>query len=352
MDLNKSIILSTDILSEVLVFLGFSPYLRPNDDLRMVLYHGIGDGNDPCFKYLSDEISEVIFEKHMRYLSYNYNILSLEDSIHKLLKEQYDNERPICSISFDDGLRSVFLKAYPILKRLKIPATVFLNTAVIGNRGMTYLHLLNFMFSKFGVSEITALLNRFKELNLPAVPTDGIVSLEWYINNYEENSSNMLLEKITIHLGLEVEKIAAEENIYMHWNEIEEMQQNGFTFCSHTHNHTPLALLKKKISIGNEIQKSYTILQNNEKNLTFVSFPFGMRKYYGDAAIKCAIDTGHKYIVEVGNGTNFIKHLSKNNILSRVSLGLVKGENASLYSAIEMRPLLKTKIKSSFFFTK
>src|SRR5512146_3005048 len=39
----------------------------------------------------------------------------------------------VCAITFDDGYASVFRSAYPILQRLRLPATVYLVVEAIGD---------------------------------------------------------------------------------------------------------------------------------------------------------------------------------------------------------------------------
>lgn len=346
MNLNNIFKYVSDRLCEC-AFVRFQPYLRPIDDLRLVLYHGIGGGSSPCFKHLNDEISEEKFEMHIEYLCKKYTMLSMDDSIDQLSKNKFQ-KKPICSISFDDGLRSVYLKAYPILIKYNLPATIFLNTAVIGNTSLTDLHLLSYIFAKFDIGEICTLMNRLKDDYICEVPGAASKTLEWYVNNNEKNLENRLLEKLANHLCLDLGKIAQEENIYLNWDEIDEMSSNGFLFCSHTHNHKPLAFFTNINITEEEIEKAYAILKANKCNLNYVSFPFGMRNYYGEAAVKSAFRIGHKYIVEVGNGTNSLSNILENKILSRVSLESSDCNYARLYSAIEMRPLIKTKIKKYF----
>src|SRR5690606_32115478 len=43
-------------------------------------------------------------------------------------------KRDLCVVTFDDGYRDVYRYAYPLLKRMGVPAIVYLPTAFIGTR--------------------------------------------------------------------------------------------------------------------------------------------------------------------------------------------------------------------------
>lgn len=342
MGLNKLFLTSTDLFCKLSSIYRIKPYFRQLNDVRLVFYHGIGDSVDPCFKYLYDEISSNAFQRQIRYLNEKYNLVSLDNAIYYIENTNLKTIRPMSSISFDDGLRSVYLNAYPILKERKIPATVFVNTAVIGNNNMTDLHLLSYLLVRYGGKTIQSYIIRLNN-DGPLPPSNPFDIQSWYISNYDQNFD--LLEKICAELCIDVGEIAQKERIYLHWDEIEEMSKNGFMFCSHTHNHRPLALLAVN-EINREISMAYNIIKSHYYNTDFVSFPFGMKVLYGTKSIKCAKELGHKYIVEVGDGVNIPNAFVLDKVLSRVCLGLINCNDAEMYSAIEMRPLVKNKLKS------
>ncbi|HIE29765.1 TPA: hypothetical protein EYP66_21055 [Candidatus Poribacteria bacterium] len=69
-------------------------------------------------------ISPQLFEAQMKYLAENgYTVIQLQDVISSDAKELPD--KPVV-ITIDDGWRSVYTKAYPILKKFHYPATLFI----------------------------------------------------------------------------------------------------------------------------------------------------------------------------------------------------------------------------------
>jgi len=78
----------------------------------------------------SYSINIVEFEKQMDYLAaHNYSVISLSELL-KGLRDSQLPPKPVV-ITIDDGFKSSFTLAYPILKKYNFPATLFLYTNFI-----------------------------------------------------------------------------------------------------------------------------------------------------------------------------------------------------------------------------
>jgi xylanase/chitin deacetilase len=73
-------------------------------------------------------ISEEEFEKHMEYIK-NIKTYKMEE----LEKMNYILDKDSILVTFDDGYKNNYTKAFPILKKYNIKATIFLNTKYIEN---------------------------------------------------------------------------------------------------------------------------------------------------------------------------------------------------------------------------
>jgi peptidoglycan/xylan/chitin deacetylase (PgdA/CDA1 family) len=81
-------------------------------------------------KSSSYDMNIVEFEKQMDYLSaHNYSVISLSELLKGLRTGQLP-PKPIV-ITVDDGFKSTFTLAYPVLKKYNFPATLFLYTNFI-----------------------------------------------------------------------------------------------------------------------------------------------------------------------------------------------------------------------------
>jgi peptidoglycan/xylan/chitin deacetylase (PgdA/CDA1 family) len=122
------------VLSAILHFSGiirFYIYYRKRVLKRyrtiILTYHRIRD--DSKDSHIS--VSTKDFESQMVYLKEHFNIISL-DTLVETIEKKTDRLMDNVAITFDDGYKDNFLNAYPILKKHRLPATIFLVSKLVG----------------------------------------------------------------------------------------------------------------------------------------------------------------------------------------------------------------------------
>lgn len=91
------------------------------------VYHRFGDD-----RYPSTNISNDAFESHLRHLKDNgYQTLTFSESI-GYLKSRRKSQKMAC-LTVDDGYKSFIENGLPLLQKYGFTATVFINTASVGN---------------------------------------------------------------------------------------------------------------------------------------------------------------------------------------------------------------------------
>ena len=94
--------------------------------LRILYYHSVSD--DP----VRSAVSPVAFERQMQYLSRSpYQLLSLAEAVRRLAAGVPLPADGV-AVTLDDGFADNYERAFPILQRLRIPATIFLTVSYIG----------------------------------------------------------------------------------------------------------------------------------------------------------------------------------------------------------------------------
>src|SRR5688572_15881554 len=76
-------------------------------------------------------VSAATFRRHCEMLKNAFDVVTLEEAANGL--KDHRRTRPMAVITFDDGYLDFYEQAYPILKSLGLPATVFLPTEYIGS---------------------------------------------------------------------------------------------------------------------------------------------------------------------------------------------------------------------------
>lgn len=116
--------------------------LFSNFRIPILMYHSISENiNNKVHPYYQTSTTPDVFADQMKYLyNNNYSVINLYDAI-KILKTptlQKDNKKKrymkYAVITFDDGFRDFYTKAYPVLKGYNFNATVFLPTAFISDK--------------------------------------------------------------------------------------------------------------------------------------------------------------------------------------------------------------------------
>jgi len=96
----------------------------------ILMYHRIDDG--AAISKIS--VSRESFKRQMSFLKrHNYNIVSLEE-LSDLIKNARIPYKTI-AITFDDGYENNYTDAYPVLKEMGVPATIFISPGLIGRDG-------------------------------------------------------------------------------------------------------------------------------------------------------------------------------------------------------------------------
>ena len=110
------------------VYLGI---LMCNYTVPILMYHYVND-EEPLRSKLG--VSVAGFEKQMRFLKeHRYNVVTLNELV-DLLRGKKKIPLNTVAITFDDGYLDNYTNAYPILKKLKLPAAIFVVVNRVGKR--------------------------------------------------------------------------------------------------------------------------------------------------------------------------------------------------------------------------
>jgi len=116
-------------IAALIAFLLF--FYKSNYEVPILMYHHVGNPVDGPGLSVSVET----FENQMEFLKvHRYNVMSLPYLI-ELLKTGKAVPSKTVVITFDDGNLDNFKYAFPVLKKMKFPATIFMITGNINKEG-------------------------------------------------------------------------------------------------------------------------------------------------------------------------------------------------------------------------
>jgi len=192
-------------------------------------------------------ISQETFRRHLEEAAAaGYAFATIGEAVDVMAGRKVAKQ-DLCVVTFDDGYRDVYRYAYPVMKRMGVPAITYLPTDFIGtNRRFNHDRLFHLMT----VAKQQRLKPYFATLPEPALKLAGAIlsgaqplseALDAFI---AEHSAGVVQEVIQ---GLEQElgggaRLLPEQGDIMDWDEVRRMSRDGFDFGAHTLGHTVLTM--------------------------------------------------------------------------------------------------------------
>lgn len=206
---------------------------------RILYYHRVNDEKDRFFP----SMPLAVFERQMRHLARRYKVVSLSGLLDHLAS---GSPETVLAITFDDGYRDNFENAFPVLRRYRLPATIFLTTGSLDSGEPLWFEILA------GALKTTSREFLDLEADLPR---------RFWLRNPEERlrANNELfallrtmVEKerqrwLTLILReLDAPDAAGRTKMMLTWDQIRSMKKQGIDFGGHTVTHPYLSRLTRE----------------------------------------------------------------------------------------------------------
>ncbi len=238
-------------------------------NLVLPLYHTLSDKEEiPFIDPIYTPRSVQKFSEDLDFFLDNFKPVSLKQIIEKIKSKTHFTE-PSFHISFDDGLKTFYTKARPLLKEKNITATCFLNNDFIDNKDLFYRYkvgLICFLLSKDDSKYSLLKKNNFES-------TEAAIR---YLKKLKFKD-NKEIDQIGAILGLDFNLFLALEKPYLSTEEIHEMIEEGFTFGAHSLRHENF----EDLSLENQLSNLTASLEDiqNRFGLDYAAFAFPFTDY-------------------------------------------------------------------------
>jgi peptidoglycan/xylan/chitin deacetylase (PgdA/CDA1 family) len=238
--------------------------------IAILMYHRVGPQND---NWSLETTSLENFEKQIRYLSRNYEILLVEQ-LAQLIREGKDLPTKAVVITFDDGYRDNYVYGFPILRKYHVPATIFLSTGHIGTHNLFWWDKVSYLIhhtemKQLGLGELgTYQLNSEREKSLA---TSSLVDR---LKKIPDEQKNLAIGQLARISGVDIPGELGKKFI-LSWQEVIEMSRNGVSFGSHTVNHPILTNLTSDQAKWEIVQSKKDIEEKIGKKVLSFSYPNG-----------------------------------------------------------------------------
>lgn len=278
------------------------PLLRYSKGHRIIIcYHDISEYDSEHFSPMySTTIKQ--FKEHIAYFKKYFVFTDLDAIVEGRGLKKNNN---YLSVTFDDGFRSVYDVAFPLLKKSNIPFTLFVNKRAIEE-------------DRLWVSD---LFSKIKD-NIPAEDlgdrdikqNEGFDLLLSYNSGFKNFSNNFL------------------NRIYLNKEEVLSLKNAGVSIQNHTLTHPVLSKINniKQLEEIN-LNRKY-IMDEIGGDVRHFAIPFGKKEHYNDSLIN-KIKEHHSYIYTTN--PNKIRH--EKTIIPRI---VITTENISQLNFFFNRALM------------
>ena len=247
-------------------------------NLILPFYHTVSDVDLPHIKHLYPVLDTKRFREDLDFLLQRFKPISSEELISLSKKKPLNS--PHFFLSFDDGLSEAYHVIAPILKEKGVPATFFLNTDFIDNKGMFYRLKASLLIEKLEkqkpskslLKEIIQVLNK---CNIRYENPTSLLKISY--------QSKGVLDELAQLLQIDFDEYLKEKKPYLNSFEINSLISQGFSIGSHSCSHPYYYSLSEAEQIEETLhsleflQKNFTI---NEKLFSFPYTDFDVRKSF------------------------------------------------------------------------
>ena len=181
--------------------------------------------------------------------------------------EQIAQSRPagrVCAITFDDGWLDNYQVAYPILKKYRVPATIFLPAVMIGTYQWFWFEAIWDLVRQCVVVQRQDRLVSYFQEHAPSWRADSLTSSSvLQLIGCLKLGNAAALEQLMRDAYHVLELTTSTDRILINWQEVAEMGKNGITFGSHGLNHRILPTLNNQEK-EDEIKHSFNMLTEHD----------------------------------------------------------------------------------------
>jgi CelD/BcsL family acetyltransferase involved in cellulose biosynthesis/peptidoglycan/xylan/chitin deacetylase (PgdA/CDA1 family) len=265
---------------------------------QIFIFHRVNDDFDPFLP----SVPVLAFRKQMEFLKKNFPILSLDE----IAQSNYPQggEKYSAAITFDDGYRDNFICAFPVLKDLGIPASIFLTTGCIESGELPWYDQVSWAF-KLTVQPHAEL----SPLGGPDFSLEGRAqrlqamgkTLSWLRGLEEEERARAIPATLEM---LHVPGCLPVPNPMLGWDEIRQMAKQNITFGAHTVTHPALARVSEDRMVGEIVGSKEKIEQKLQLPVRHFAYPFGQPADVGPIAKSVVQRAGFSTAVTTSWGFN------------------------------------------------
>jgi peptidoglycan/xylan/chitin deacetylase (PgdA/CDA1 family) len=266
------------------------------ENIRLLYAHRIISRDNELYPFLKrlGYLTVEDLNRRLRYMLKRYQFISIGDYVEcfRNLKKPSANH---LVLTIDDGYSCSYDTIFPLLRRYRIPAVIFITT---GNIGTNAVLTQDFLLKAIGTSTV-------KEFSLPELSpltyslrnwrdrTETFKDISSRLKKIGNDEKDRILSKLSELLKVDPGKPYKGSRM-LKWTEVREMRDSGLvSFGTHTISHPiltkiPLAEARREIMMSKEVLER----ELNEK-VRFIAYPNGQEDDFDVTTINLVRESGY-----------------------------------------------------------
>ena len=243
--------------------------------LLVLLYHGVDSGSlDPLMNFDGLHVRRERFEQQMNYLAAHYRVVPLDQLLDG--RPGPDRGKPLAAITADDGYSNLYHHAYPVLKRLSLPATVFVITDYLQSGRARWWDRMRAMVAATRIPAVRVPLGgtpRWLPLGTVAEKQAALRAVARELQSLPPGRREALLARLAADLRVEGLALATPRSLGA--DQLREMASDGISIGSHGHSHDSFLHLNRAQLLA-ELAESKRVLESvMERPVPWLAYPYG-----------------------------------------------------------------------------
>lgn len=208
--------------------------------LRILAYHRVAElPGPPWLDPAGVSATPANFARQMSHLAQHYRVVSMMEVLHAVSQGTSLPQRSVL-ITFDDAYIDFAENAWPVLRRLRLPATLFVPTAHASDprRGFWWDRLYQAFISAPKGKLVETPLGSLSLL-APEGRRRNLRAMQNYVKTLPHEEAMSLVDDVCAQLGA----VNTNRARVLSWDHLRQLQSEGLTLGSHTRTHAILTRL-------------------------------------------------------------------------------------------------------------
>ncbi|MCC6407279.1 MAG: polysaccharide deacetylase family protein [Planctomycetes bacterium] len=278
---------------------------------RLTILAGHCVSPSPSSEHLPSEMKIDVhaLESILAWFKARYDVCTIGTGVEKL---RQGGGKSLVALSMDDGYRDNHRVMQPMLQKLGVGATVFLESRALDERRVNWSHKFFWILTKLSIAEF---IHRYGELcedersyhvanqYVTEGREDPVYQFKRLLKyETDPHDRDRVIDLIFAEQGGDETRLA--DLLYVTWEEARAMQAAGIELGGHTVSHAILSKLEPA-EAEREIREGRESLKNNlGSEIPTFAYPWGRRWDFNEAAEAAVTRAGFRTAVTMHAGTN------------------------------------------------